>query len=196
MYVDHNINRKNSYEKFFELYKKSVACMKDAGFGLRKFHTNDPNLQTKINKIEKFQPLEDSLKVLRIDWHKRNDSFIIDLNKIYEAGIELPTTKRNVLKIISSIYDPIGIISPVVVLLKILFQKISLLKCEWDSDLNPGLASEWKRLLNSLEEMKFTVPRFHFCYFNSKTVFDLHASSDAIVFMPPLFIYTMANRVY
>ena len=170
--------------------------MKDAGFELRKFHTNDPNLQTKINKIDKFQPLEDSLKVLRIDWHKRNDSFIIDLNKIYEAGIELPTTKRNVLKIISSIYDPIGIISPVVVLLKILFQKISLLKCEWDSDLNPGLASEWKRLLNSLEEMKFTVPRFHFCYFNSKTVFDLHAFSDAIVFMPPLFIYTMANRVY
>ena len=41
--------------------------MKDAGFELRKFHTNDPNLQTKINKIDKFQPLEDSLKVLRID---------------------------------------------------------------------------------------------------------------------------------
>ena len=65
MYVDHNINRKNSYEKNFELYMKSVACMKDAGFELRRFHTNDPNLQTKINKIEKFQPLQDSLKVLR-----------------------------------------------------------------------------------------------------------------------------------
>ena len=107
--------------------------MKDSGFELRKFHTNDPNLQTPINKIEKFHPLEDNLKVLGIDWHKQNDSFIIDLNKIYEASIELPTTKRNVLKIIASIYDPIGIISPVVVLFKILFQKISLLKCEWDS---------------------------------------------------------------
>ena len=107
--------------------------MKDTGFQLRKFHTNDGNLQTTINKIEEFQPLEDNLKVLGIDWHKQNDSFIIDLNKIYEAGIELPTTKRNVLKIIASIYDPIGIISPVVVLFKILFQKISLLKCEWDS---------------------------------------------------------------
>ena len=37
--------------------------MKDAGFELRKFHTNDPNLQTTINKIEKFQLLEDNLKV-------------------------------------------------------------------------------------------------------------------------------------
>ena len=153
--------------------------MKDAGFELRKFHTNDPNLQTTINKIKKFQPLEENLKVLGIDWHKQNDSFIIDLNKIYEAGIELPTTKRNVLKIIASIYDPIGIISPVVVLFKILFQKISLLKCDWDSNLNPGLASKWKKLLNSLKEMTFTVPRFYFRYFNSTTVFDLHAFSDA-----------------
>ena len=76
MYVDDNINGDDSYEKTFELYKKSVAYMKDAGFELREFHTNDPNLQTTINKIEKFQPLEDNLKVLGIDWHKQNDNFI------------------------------------------------------------------------------------------------------------------------
>ena len=45
--------------------------------------------------------------------------------------------------------------------------------------LNPGLASEWKNLLNLLKEMKFTVPIFYFRYFNSTTVFDLHAFSDA-----------------
>ena len=56
---------------------------KDAGFELRKFHGNDSNLQTAINKTEKLQPLKDNLKVLGIDWHKQNDSFIIDLNKIY-----------------------------------------------------------------------------------------------------------------
>ena len=55
-------------------------------------HTIDLNLQTTVNKIEKFQPLEDNLKVLGIDWHKQDDSFVIDLSKSYEAGIELPTT--------------------------------------------------------------------------------------------------------
>ena len=58
--------------------KKSVACMKDAGFELRKFHTNDGNLQTTINKIEEFQTLEDNLKVLGIDWHKQNDSSVLN----------------------------------------------------------------------------------------------------------------------
>ena len=87
-------------------------------------------------------------------------------------------TKRNVLKIMASIYDPI-ILPVVVVLFKILFQKILLLKCEWDSDLNPGLASKWEKLLNSLKEMTFTVPRFYFRYFNSTTVFYLHAFLDA-----------------
>ena len=56
--------------------------MKDAGFELRKFHSNDANLQTTINKIEEFQSLEDNVKVLGIDWHKQSDSFINDLNKI------------------------------------------------------------------------------------------------------------------
>ena len=125
--------------------------MKNAGLELRKYHTIDLNLQTTVNKIEKFQPLEDNLKVLEIDWHKQDDSFVIDLSKSYEAGIELPTTKRNVLKIIASIYDLIGIISPVVVLFKILFEKISLLKCEWDSDLNTGLKSEWKKVIKFIK---------------------------------------------
>ena len=53
-----------SYEKTFELDKKSFACIKDAGFELRKFYTNDTNLQTA------FQPLEDNLKVFGIDWQK------------------------------------------------------------------------------------------------------------------------------
>ena len=197
MYVDDNINGDGSYETTFELYKTSVAYMKDPGFELRKFHTNDPNVQTAIKKTEKFQPLEDNLKVLGIDWHKLNDSFIIDLNKIHEAGIELPTTKRNVLKIIASIYDQIGSISPVVVLFKILFQKISLLKCEWDSDLNPGLASEWKKILNSLKEITFTVPRFYFHYFNSKPfLIYMHSRTLVNVLMLPLFIYLMVNRAY
>ena len=125
--------------------------MKNAGLELRKYHTIDLNLQTTVNKIEKFQPLEDNLKVLEIDWHKQDDSFVIDLSKSYEAGIELPTTKRNVLKIIASIYDLIGIISPVVVLFKILFEKISLLKCDWDSDLNPGLKFEWKKVIKFIK---------------------------------------------
>ena len=125
--------------------------MKNAGLELRKYHTIDLNLQTTVNKFEKFQPLEDNLKVLGIDWHKQDDSFVVDLSKSYEAGIELPTTQRNVLKIIASIYDLIGIISPVVVLFKILFEKISLLKCEWDSDLNTGLKSEWKKVIKFIK---------------------------------------------
>ena len=54
-----------------------------------------------------------------------------------------------------------------------------LLKCEWDSDLNPELEFEWKKLLNLLKEMTFTVPRFYIRYVNSTTVFDSHAFLDA-----------------
>ena len=55
LYADDKINGDDSYDKAFELHRKSFSCMKDASFELRKFHTNDTNLQTGINKIEKFQ---------------------------------------------------------------------------------------------------------------------------------------------
>ena len=44
-YVDDNIKGDDCYQKTFEFYKKSITCMKDAGF---EFHTNDPNLQTTL----------------------------------------------------------------------------------------------------------------------------------------------------
>ena len=52
-YVDDNINEDILVKQLLSCAQKSVACMKDAGFELRKFDTNDLNLQTAINKIEK-----------------------------------------------------------------------------------------------------------------------------------------------
>ena len=73
--------------------------MKDTGFELRKFQTNDQNLQIATKKIEKFQPLEDNLKVLGIDWDKLNDSFIIDLNKIMKQVSNYPRQKETYSKL-------------------------------------------------------------------------------------------------
>ena len=43
-------------------------------------------------------------KDLGIDGYKQKDIFIIDLNKIFKIGVDRTLTKRNVLKVIASIY--------------------------------------------------------------------------------------------
>ena len=50
------------------------------------------------------------------------DNFIFDFNEIREKFDVIPT-KRNVTKAVASIYDPLVLLSPIVVQMKTFFQK-------------------------------------------------------------------------
>ena len=82
----------------------------------------------------------DSAKILGLRWHPGIDviSFSIQLPPI-------PTifTKRNILSEVAQIYDPIGIISPVVIKAKILLQELWLLKFTWDEQVPISIEKKW-----------------------------------------------------
>ena len=82
--------------------------------------------------------------MLGIEWDKFKDTFIIDLHKMFTNGFNSPVTRRNVLRLIASIYDRLGIISPIVVLFKIYFQKLTTLKNNWDTDLIETMFLQYK----------------------------------------------------
>ena len=118
--------------------------------------------------------------MLGIECDKFKDTFIIDLHKIFTNGFHSPVTKRNVLRLVASIYHPLGINSPIVILFKIYFQKLTTLKNNWDTDLNSEMSSEWLKLFNPLQFSKFTVQRFYLPSNISLTdrKFDVHGFSD------------------
>ena len=130
LYVDDGINSANSIEEVYHFYKKSKDCLLKGAFKLRRLHSNNPSLQQKVNQIENAVELiqSESLKVLGIEWNKFQDTCIIDLHKIFTNGLNSPVTKRSILRLIASTYDPLGIISPIVALFKIYFQKLTALK--------------------------------------------------------------------
>ena len=49
---------------------------------------------------------------------------VFDFSDICETYKILDITKRNVLKILAMFYDPIGLLQPILINLKILFQEI------------------------------------------------------------------------
>lgn len=75
-------------------------------FALRKFQSNNSILKDQINWSQNCGNLDGTLqtKDLGIDGYKQKDVFIIDLNKIFKIGVDRTLTKRNVLKVIASIY--------------------------------------------------------------------------------------------
>ena len=62
---------------------------------------------------------------------------------------ELKPTKRNILRTLSSFYDPIGLIQPILISVKILMQKICEKKLEWDVIIDDDLRDCWSNILDN-----------------------------------------------
>ena len=81
-------------------------------------------------------------------------------------------TKRNILRVIAGIYDPIGFIQPLVVKFKILFQEICLSNVSWDDDISDNLKKKWFNIIDNVKQNEKVV--IHRCYY-------LHDFNDPIV---------------
>lgn len=66
---------------------------------------------------------------------------------------EKPATKRGMLSIISSVYDPLGFLAPLVVPAKLLLQDLCRTKCDWDDPLPPAFQQKWNKWLTDLEKV-------------------------------------------
>ena len=93
---------------------------------------------------------------------------------------EGPITRRQMLSYVSSLYDPLGLISPVVLQGKVLFQDATALKLGWDDNVPLHLENKWWEWLDSLPELNEL--SFNRCVVPDSFengVFELHHFSDA-----------------
>ena len=90
-------------------------------------------------------------KVLGLWWNTETDSFLFDLSNLVENAKKCEPTKRNIVSMVSSIYDPIGFLSPVTIQLKILLQELHERKFAWDEPLDETSKSAWFKLVGQLE---------------------------------------------
>ena len=75
----------------------------------------------------------DKAKVLGIEWDTINDYLIYFFEDLVERFKSVLPTKRSILGIIAKFYDPVGLIQPVIIKLKLLFQEVCLTNVDCDS---------------------------------------------------------------
>ena len=81
------------------------------------------------------------MKVLGHTWNIETDS--ISLKKVNSMSELNEVTKRNVLKEISSVFDPLGLFSPVMSKGKVLLQTLWSKQLDWDDIISSEDANEW-----------------------------------------------------
>ena len=88
------------------------------------------------------------------------DSLEFDFCKVVEIATETKVTKRLVLSTIARFFDPLGLICPVILELKVLFQDLCCSKISWDEEIPAEKRLQWEKLITELRNVqKISVPR-------------------------------------
>ena len=88
-------------------------------------------------------------KVLGVNWSFKNDEFVFDLHFISTMAAELEPTKAVVVSLMSRIYDPLRIVSPVTVPLKMMCQERCEAKVDWNEILSEEMLTKWRALMTT-----------------------------------------------
>ena len=104
-------------------------------------------------------------KVLGINWDT-NDFLVYEFDDIIAVASKLEITKRNILRVSAMFSNTLGLICPIVLQFKLIFQSLCAEKVEWDSPLSLHYAVQWKKLLNNLKKLR-TVSVKRYLFLNS-----------------------------
>ena len=113
-------------------------------------------------------------KTLGVLWLSREDVFTFHLKPVEQQFV---CTKRNVLKKVAALFDPLGFLAPFIVRAKILLQTMWIRGLEWDELLDTDLKHAVELWLSELSEFKnLQIPR---CLCDSNSVLQMHVFADA-----------------
>ena len=140
--------------------KREPADTRDAliqyQFQLTKFQGTREDLLQDISPEERASPIktiesEDHTKALGLHWNMSTDEFYYD-RKVLE-GMQV-TSRRTLLSATAKLYDPIGLLAPIIVTGKLIFQRATQLKLDWDAPLPVDLRDQWEEWYAGLENLQ------------------------------------------
>ena len=185
--VDDSTSGSDTVFAAYDFYLKAKSVMHDAGFDLRKWASNSSELMKKIemNETHDFTPIgkNSTRKVLGITWDIKSDEIIFDFSDLVAEAFERIITKRSILSVSSKLFDPLGLLSPITIQLKLLFQLICSDRISWDQEIRDSISDKWLKLLRQLRTLnKLVIPRQNIKVIKDKILsIELHGFCDCFV---------------
>ena len=140
---------------WWPLFSDSKRYRDKGGFTLTKFIVNDMELLEEVPEEHRAKEVKDfgpnsAGRALGIKWNIMSDTFYFDVN--YE--LQEPVTRRQLLSAVSSMFDPLGLISPIILTGKLIFQEATRQKLSWDEPLPCNLLQDWIAWIRLLDGLK------------------------------------------
>ena len=162
-YMDDSIDSVETDESGVELYHQLRALWAKAGMYARKWVSNSEKVMAEIPIEDQAEQLTIAdnkdlvVKTLGIEWDSKSDTLNLPTSKV---SSDIPMTKRNVLKKIAAVFDPLGFISPFVMVAKVILQELWARGYEWDEIIVDEIANRIAAWFVQLQEVAaIQIPR-------------------------------------
>ncbi|XP_075169321.1 uncharacterized protein LOC142241438 [Haematobia irritans] len=186
-YVDDYVDCFENDDEAVSMVKEVVRIHKFGGFNLRNIISNSERVATLFGNTGSgvqgsFLGGDSIERVLGIHWVPKSDLFCFRLvlskdNKILNC--EKVPTKREMLSLNMSVYNPYGFLGDFMVTSKVIMQKVWKCGVSWDEVLPENIYNQWKYWLQQLAKVKeFSVPRYYAVGFSDSNI-ELHVFVDA-----------------
>ncbi|XP_068738985.1 uncharacterized protein [Montipora capricornis] len=139
-YVDNLMKPVNGVENLKEFKQEATKILEGGRFPVHKWESNIPELDDEDNPS----------KLLGLAWDKREDALEIQA----QIQGERRPTKRSILSQFSSIYDPLGRISPTMVEGKRIYRESCDEEIGWNTEVNCVNARDWFKWSSQLRTSK------------------------------------------
>ena len=160
-YVDVFISGENSLDEVSYICDEMIELLGRGGFTIRQWASNHKsaleNIDKKIFDLDCLVKENPILKPLGVIWNSQSDLFSYIVHSIKAQST---STKRRLLSEILKIFDPLGLLGPVILFAKVLMQDCWKAKITWDESLPQEIHTKWKLLAEQLPMFQgFSIPR-------------------------------------
>lgn len=150
-YMDDVITGTTTYQGTTELQRQLFELLQRGQFLLRKWRSNEPRiLQHLDRKADDLLTIDkESAKTLGLLWNSSQDELQYTVQPFKQRSI----TKRTVLSQISKVFDPLGLVGPILIKGKRFMQQLWAEELHWDEALPEKFLSAWSSYSNSISEI-------------------------------------------
>ena len=148
VYVDDIGGSKENEERSKRITNEIDSILATGCFQVKEWNSNNQNIDQSDQTVVDF---------LGHKWNKAKDTFSFKKNEI--ATSESAITKRNCLAYLAQLWDPIGLVTPTTIELRIDLQELWGTGYSWDQILPDVIQSRWKinvQVLNQLLKYEFS----------------------------------------
>ncbi|XP_037930934.1 uncharacterized protein LOC119665763 [Teleopsis dalmanni] len=158
-YIDDFLCGANSLDELSAIKYEVFSILRNGCMEVAKWHSK---IETFVDDITiKDLNLTDTsiTNALGIMWDQTQDQFLFSFSPkdLHKGNL----TKRSILSLASSLFDPLGLLAPLLIIAKIILKELWLLKLNWDETIPQNLYTAWENFLKQLYSLSsIVIPRF------------------------------------